>query len=337
MKLGKSFVSVLLLFGLTVSSAWAGKKPIVAIFGVDAAKAKLSKDLLDQLPDYLATKLTESGKYLVIPKEQVKNRLSAEKKKTYKMCYDQSCQIEIGKELAAEKTLSTKIMKLGSRCTVTLTLYDIRKATTESAASQHGGCKDDMVVESMDKALAKLFGENKEARIKSKAAERERLAKIEAERKAAREKEAKIAILANKIDVKQPGTNLYWLRCSVGQEWDGKTCVGLKRTMKWDEALKACPAGYRLPTRQEFVDLLGGCDGFVRKAGDRFGHCAKCKKSASCSAMFETYQHFRYYWSSTSFADNTDYAWFVFFLDGSVSINVKDSYNAYVRCVRLAE
>jgi uncharacterized protein (TIGR02145 family) len=506
MKMVWSVAVVVVVVGLAVPALRAGDRPIVAIFGVDAAKAKLSQDLVDQLPDYLATKLTESGKYQVIPREQVKDRLAEEKKKTYKKCYDQSCQIEIGKELAAEKTLSTKIMKLGSRCTVTLTLYDIRRATTESAASQHGGCKDDAVVESMDKALAKLFGESSAARGKPKAEEQEkgiaerteatkevrqpgtnlhwlrcplgqtligsacqgnakkmewsqamkacpagyrlptkeelrvllgsnrdgcaknktckyifgndelyywsssvldssdafagffkegltgstkrdnsfcvRCLRVgsattwakdsnepesEALRKAWEavkdvvfndeidqkirmaglnkflsdfpkdniyEQEAKALIALTRLkEVKQPGTDLYWLRCPLGQTLNGSACQGNAKKMIWNQAMKACPAGYRLPTRQEFMNLLGDCDEKVRGGKDFYGNCASYEKSARCSSMFGKSDN-KFYWSSSSLAENTEYAWYAFLLNGRVSIAEKSTYDSYVRCVR---
>lgn len=34
-------------------------------------------------------------------------------------------------------------------------------------------------------------------------------------------------------------TNLVWMRCSLGQTWDGKTCVGKAIAYTWDEAIKA--------------------------------------------------------------------------------------------------
>ena len=135
------------------------QKPIVAVFDVEKDKrVKLPKASLNEMANYLATRLTESGKYQVIPRDQLKKRLLGQKKKSYKQCYNQSCQIEIGKELAAEKTLSARIAKLGKRCTVSLTLYDLKKSTTEAAASQHGKCGEDDVIDSIDKALNKLFG-----------------------------------------------------------------------------------------------------------------------------------------------------------------------------------
>jgi len=145
---------------LAQNSQAADTRPIVAVFDVDGIRAKLSKAFLGDLADYLSTKLTESGRYTVIPRDQLRLRLTAEKSKTYQECFDQSCQIELGKDLAAEKTLSTKVMKMGRRCTVTLTLYDLKRSTTEVAASKHGPCGENGVLETVDGALAKLFGED---------------------------------------------------------------------------------------------------------------------------------------------------------------------------------
>jgi len=152
-------MAVVLVSGLAVSEGRAGgERPIVAVFSVELEGVKLTGQFRNSLANYLATRLTESGKYQVIPRDQLKKRLFAQKKKSFKECYDQSCQIEIGKELAAEKTLSARIAKLGKRCTVSLTLFDLKKSTTEAAATQHGKCGEDNVIDSIDKALDKLFG-----------------------------------------------------------------------------------------------------------------------------------------------------------------------------------
>ncbi len=190
----------------------------MAVFGVELGpRVKLPKAACDGVADYLATRLTESGRYQVVPRDQLRQRLVQEKKKSYKECFDQTCQIEIGKELAAEKTLSTKVIRLGKRCTVTLTLYDLRKAATEAAASQHGSCGEDEVIGSLDKALDKLFGENEATRRKA-ALEKEarRIAsEEEARRKTALEKEARRnAVLAEEARRKaaEPAGGIQWVR-----------------------------------------------------------------------------------------------------------------------------
>ena len=145
------------LFSTVASRAHAqGKKPIVAVFTIEDKGAKLKKKLRERLSDYLAMTLAATGKYRVVPRDQLKKRLVAQKKRSYKRCYDQSCQIEIGKELAAQKSLTTVIMKLGSKCMVTSVLYNLRTAASEGGASAEGGCSEDAIVGSIKKNVAKL-------------------------------------------------------------------------------------------------------------------------------------------------------------------------------------
>jgi hypothetical protein len=63
--------------------------------------------------------------------------------------------------------------------------------------------------------------------------------------------------------VKDTKIGLMWMRCSLGQEWDGKTCTGVAKQYKWQEALdfakKFSYAGYsdwRVPTIEELNTLV---------------------------------------------------------------------------------
>ncbi len=99
--------------------------------------------------------------------------------------------------------------------------------------------------------------------------------------------------------------------------------------MNWNDAKNACPGGYRLPTREEFVSLLGGCDADVQ--GGKYGSCNDCDKSSNCSSMFGKDEG--WYWSSSSYAADSSRAWYVYFANGFVGFDDKGSaYNA--RCVR---
>ena len=137
------------------------KKPIVAVFDIEDKGARLPKQLRIRLSDYLAMKLAATGKYQVVPRDQIKKRLVKQKRKSYRACFKQTCQIEIGKELAAQKSLSTAVIKLGSKCTVTTVLYDLRRATSEGGASAKGGCKEDEIVVSLETMVRKLIGHRK--------------------------------------------------------------------------------------------------------------------------------------------------------------------------------
>ena len=95
-------------------------------------------------------------------------------------------------------------------------------------------------------------------------------------------------------------------------EW-GKTS---KNKMDWNKAIVYCEKlgnGWRLPTIQELV----GCINYN-------------KYNPASDMDFKTDDC---YWSSTTYALNTDYAWYVHFYNGDVlSSNKTNSY--YVRPVR---
>ena len=53
------------------------------------------------------------------------------KAESHQDCYDQSCQIELGKAVAAHKSLSSRLVKIGDSCSLQSQIYDLRTETTE--------------------------------------------------------------------------------------------------------------------------------------------------------------------------------------------------------------
>jgi hypothetical protein len=97
-----------------------------------------------------------------------------------------------------------------------------------------------------------------------------------------------------RAEVNQPGTDLNWLRCAVGQTWDGKACTGAAPAKDWSAAMTACPAGYRLPTAAEFGTLLGCPDEKGTPAGEA-ATCRACQREPACLGLFG--QDAGKYWS----------------------------------------
>jgi hypothetical protein len=134
---------------------------VVAVFEIENRGSPLTDDELIALTDYLGTKLGERGRFQIIPRQEIKKRLVQQKKASFKECYDQSCQIEVGRELAAQLTLSASISRVGRTCIVTSALYDLRKAATSNTASAKARCNPDELLEAMDQIAAKLEGKQK--------------------------------------------------------------------------------------------------------------------------------------------------------------------------------
>lgn len=185
-------ITLLVLGSSRFVRAGEQKGPIIAVFDIEDRGSLIAKDTLDNLADFLTARMAKAG-YRIIPREQVRKRLLEAQKESYKQCYDQSCQIELGRELAAQKTLSIKILKLGATCQVTAELYDLRQATTDLATTSEAKCQDD---ESMLKAFTAVAEDlnrplrGSRHRLEDGLIEIERLAKSDDGSKAERAKKA---------------------------------------------------------------------------------------------------------------------------------------------------
>jgi hypothetical protein len=134
---------------------------VVAVFDVQDPGKALSAGTLDQLTDYLANKVAETGAWRVIPRDQLRQRLMTEKTSSFKECFDQSCQIDLGKAVAAQKSLATKVLRVEATCAVTTTLFDLKTETTERAATVRAGCSAATLMDALDKIAAQLLADAK--------------------------------------------------------------------------------------------------------------------------------------------------------------------------------
>ena len=145
MRLRTTAVSFVLFAGIGISAIAGQQGPIIAVFDIQDKGSGIDEQTKDNLVDLLSARLAKAG-YRVIPRDQVRKRLFEAKKESFKECYDQSCQIELGRELAAQKTLAIKILKIGATCQITAELYDLRQSTTDLATTAEAKCQDDQSV-----------------------------------------------------------------------------------------------------------------------------------------------------------------------------------------------
>jgi len=151
-------VAALLLcaLGARAEEAATKERPIVAVFQLQDKGKKLDAATLDQLTELLASALAEGGVFRIVPPGDIRRALVEKSKESYKECYDQACQIELGRELAAGKSLSGSILRLEQSCTVALALYDLQSQTTDVTARETTGCKVSELQAALEKAVAAL-------------------------------------------------------------------------------------------------------------------------------------------------------------------------------------
>lgn len=137
--------------------------------------------------------------------------------------------------------------------------------------------------------------------------------------------------------VSHTGTGLMWMRCSLGQSWNGRGCTGAVRQYTWQQAVQAAVdinsgaadddgdgrAGYagrtdwRLPDKMQLESIIEeGCH------------------APAINATFFPDTPSHWYWSATPSSSNRDIAWLINFQNGYDGADAK-SYAARVRLVRM--
>ncbi len=161
MRLGSKCLGMtVLLCGASIPLAEAAR-PVVAVFDIESRGAGLTTSQSNILADYVASRLASSGRFAVVPRTEVKRALGLQSKKSGGACHKGSCLIEVGKALAAEKTMTIRISKIGSRCTVSLKLFDFRNSIVEARKSVKSKCDHDSLVDALVKALKGVLGSKK--------------------------------------------------------------------------------------------------------------------------------------------------------------------------------
>jgi hypothetical protein len=155
----KAITSGLMALLILASFDYAGaetKAPIVAVFPLETKGVRISPARVRRLGDYLTMALAAAGQYQVVPREQLRKALAQQKRASYKKCYEQSCHVELGRELAAQKSLATVIVQFGSQCKITAVLYDLKTAASERGARLAVACNESAIADAIDRLVTQL-------------------------------------------------------------------------------------------------------------------------------------------------------------------------------------
>ena len=135
-----SFFVVLLA---AVQPVTAQDKPILAVMEIEDKTGKFTDKQIQQAATYLRSKLEVAGTFMVVPKSRQEKALIRElRKESYKDCYAEQCQIELGKELAADTILRSAVTEFAGMCSLTSVLIDLAGAAVVGGAHRDFGCSE---------------------------------------------------------------------------------------------------------------------------------------------------------------------------------------------------
>ncbi len=136
-------------------------------------------------------------------------------------------------------------------------------------------------------------------------------------------------------------TGLQWMRCSFGQKWTGKKCIGQSKKYNWDEAQDNFPEfarynDWRLPNRFE-LETLAFCS-----SGKHLDRMRKYDTLDFCGGKYKTPTIIQdifpnttpyWYWSSSPDKYYSHRMWGLNFNNGTTDFIEKDK-KYFIRLVR---
>lgn len=132
---------------------------VVAVMNVESQTNRLDKQLLVNVGSQLRIAIATSG-VRTVDRGALDEQIREMKGDSYGACYDDKCQIELGKALAASHILRTQVTRFGRVCVLNGELIELRAEVTVGAASSRGDCTDEGFLAMIDEVAKKLVAKS---------------------------------------------------------------------------------------------------------------------------------------------------------------------------------
>lgn len=152
-----SRVALPLLLLLAGAGPARGARPVVAVDEIEATGVALSPTARRSLALFLQARVAALPELRVIPPPQVRAAIARLKRAEVGACEaGQGCALALGEQLAASKVLALRVLGAGEACQVVLTLFDMRTATAEHAATSGAACGEGALAAAVSAAVDEL-------------------------------------------------------------------------------------------------------------------------------------------------------------------------------------
>ena len=108
--------------------------------------------------------------------------------------------------------------------------------------------------------------------------------------------------------VKDKKTGLIWMRCAVGQAWDGKTCRGSAQRFSWDQAQLLTQQGMQQKAQLENSTYLNWRLATVKELSSIVE--LQCENPAINADIFPNTPSF-HFWTATPFTNKNQSHWLI--------------------------
>lgn len=173
-------------------------KPKLAVMSIEDQSGKLTEKITNSATTLLRTLLASSGEFIVIDEgrqqKMLEEIIEEKKKESYKLCYDDNCQIPLGQALSADTILRSTVTELGGTFSLGVELIDLAKEAVTKAANAEFDGTEQKISEAVKKIVYELTVKSvaESKKLKEEEENRKKQEKIEKEKKEKAEKELKL-------------------------------------------------------------------------------------------------------------------------------------------------
>lgn len=151
----RTLMFLILIVLLILPVAARAEKMLVAVIDLEAKG--VSKIVSSAVTDIIRSEMVKTGLFTVVERSQMSEIL---KEQGFQMtgCTDQSCAVQLGKLLSAQKILVGEINRVGQALMITVRIVDVEKGSSDFAANEKSPTEDDVDKAAM--AITKSLAEN---------------------------------------------------------------------------------------------------------------------------------------------------------------------------------
>jgi hypothetical protein len=118
-------------------------------------------------------------------------------------------------------------------------------------------------------------------------------------------------------------TGLIWMRCSIGQTWDGSNCVGTASSLTWTQALSTA----------ESIDYASSTDWRVPNLKELLSTIEEACTSPTINETTFPDTNIDWYWTSTPTQNDAENVWLIHYSNGLPDNHAKNTSHS-LRLVR---